>query len=357
MTIDRSRLREDFPYLAERCYLNTAAAGLSWVGQGNAAAGFYSEAKARGINGREMWFAQHRSVVPKVKRLLGAFEGNVEFFSNTTEVLNLVAHSFEWRSGDEVVYAADEFPSVEGAFNFAAARGVTVRKVVIREENLRSSDVCSAIGDRTRVVVVSHVHWATGTVANLSLLGAACRKHNALLVVDGIQAMGAITLDLSVVDIYCGSVFKWLLSGFGLSICAIGPRAAARLHPAYRGYANLEAEGGLRYAHMNYPGIYALNAALDFLDGYGWLNIFDAVKANADRMAKGVEEAGFKVLAPEEFRAGIVSFRASEAETHQATLAMRGVDVEARFGILRCSPHFYNTSEDVDRLLAELRRL
>jgi hypothetical protein len=52
MKFDTQALHADFPHLAERCYLNTAAAGLSWSGQGSAAAEFYDLAKARGMNGR-----------------------------------------------------------------------------------------------------------------------------------------------------------------------------------------------------------------------------------------------------------------------------------------------------------------
>ena len=48
-------VREDFPYLRDCVYLNTAAAGLSWTGQGTAAARFYDEAKSRGFNGMHVW--------------------------------------------------------------------------------------------------------------------------------------------------------------------------------------------------------------------------------------------------------------------------------------------------------------
>jgi cysteine desulfurase/selenocysteine lyase len=228
--------------------------------------------------------------------------------------------------------------------------------VPVNDEATRTSLLCEAITERTRVVAVSHVHWVTGTMVDLQQIGRHCHAHDALLVVDGIQAMGATPVSLDGVDVYCGAVFKWLLSGFGLSIAALTQRALDRLQPAYVGYANAPPEQGLRYAHVNYPGIYALNAALEHLEGYGWPDIYARVASLVERLVAGVERLGYVVAAPVRARAGIVSIAPPEAASLRHALARDGIDVEERAGFLRCSPHFYNTEEDIDRLLAALPR-
>jgi cysteine desulfurase / selenocysteine lyase len=354
MTIDTKTLRLDFPYLTERCYLNTAAAGLSWAGQGAAVAQFYDSAKSRGINGRDEWRSRLDSVERNVRALLGDFAGHLNLLSNTTEALNLVAHSIEWIAGDEILVLADEFPSVLHAWHGAQTAGAKLVVVEAGDESERTAALCDAITGKTRVIAVSHVHWATGTAVDLQQLGRKCRDHGVLLVVDGIQAMGAIPVSLEFVDIYCGAVFKWLLSGFGLSILAVSQRASDQMRPAYIGYPNLPPERSLNYGHVNYPGIYALDATLEHLQVYGWPDIHAALARNAARLAAGAAHLGYTIAAPLDARAGIVSLVANDAGSLRDELAKRGIDVEERSGLLRCSPHFYNTDEDVDRLLDAL---
>jgi selenocysteine lyase/cysteine desulfurase len=249
---------------------------------------------------------------------------------------------------------ADEFPSVLHAWHGAQTAGAKMVTVEAGGESTRTAALCDAITDRARVVAVSHVHWVTGTAVDLQQLGIKCREHGVLLVVDGIQAMGAIPVSLEFVDVYCGAVFKWLLSGFGLSILAISPRALNQMRPAYVGYPNLPPERGLNYGHVNYPGIYALDATLEHLGAYGWPDIYAAVAHNVARLASGAAHLGYAVAAPPSARAGIVSLVADDARSLRDALAKRGIDVEERSGLLRCSPHFYNTDADVDRLLDAL---
>ncbi|NIE66925.1 aminotransferase class V-fold PLP-dependent enzyme [Burkholderia sp. Ax-1719] len=351
MTLDVRRIHEAYPYLAERTYLNTAAAGLSWVGEGAAAASFYSGAKSKGINGRDEWQGVLRQAIQRVRSLLGGFDGEINFFGNTSEVVNLVAHSIEWNAGDEIVLAADEFPSVVFAWQHSTKAGAIVRYADEGDEASRTERILAQICERTKVVAVSHVHWATGTAVDIERIGKACREHDALLVVDGVQALGAIPVEMRYVDVYCSAVFKWLCSGFGLSIAAISERAASRFCPAFLGYANAGPAGGLQYAHMNYPGIYALNATLGHMEQLGWSDIYTRVNANWSRLAMGLKRLGYTASAPEDRHAGIVSIEIENSESVRDSLKDKSIDVEARFGLLRVSPHFYNSDADVDRLL------
>src|SRR5262245_51275341 len=108
-----SRVRERFPYL-ERCvYLNTASAGLSWEGQGAAAAAVYDEAKSLGYNGMAHWRAEGIAKArASLARMLEVSEEEIGFTGSATEGLNLAMNAVRWRAGDEIVLAADEFPSV-----------------------------------------------------------------------------------------------------------------------------------------------------------------------------------------------------------------------------------------------------
>jgi selenocysteine lyase/cysteine desulfurase len=349
-----TRVRADFPYLEGRAYLNSGGAGLAWRGQSAAAATYYDDVASRGADGQQTWMRQGVVTRERVARLLDVPVADVGFFRNTSEVVNLAANSVDWRAGDEVVVAADDFPSVVWPWVRAEAAGGRVVQVDPGIEEQREDRLLAALTPRTRVLAVSHVHTVTGTTLDLTRLGRACREVGALLVVDGIQALGAVPVDLSHVDVYASAVFKWLLSGFGTGIGVFRDRARAQLTPAYRGYRNAPPSTAFEYADPNYPGLYVLDATLEFLDGVGWPVIHQRVDTLAQQVVDAVVAVGITPTTPVGARAGIVSFPTGDPGAVVEELGRRGVHVVEKKGQVRVSPHFYNTTEDVDRFAEEL---
>jgi cysteine sulfinate desulfinase/cysteine desulfurase-like protein len=225
-------LRDPFPHLQRCVYLDTAAAGLTWQGHGAAVARFYDEVKSRGYDARPEWQAMTRRVRERLAAWMGVASADLTFVSNTTEALNHVALGLRLSPGDRIVLADDEFPSVLRPWAHAAEAGAEIVHVPVTHQATRGAALLAAIDDRTRVLAVSHTHSSTGTTLALPPLVAACRAHDALLVVDGIQALGAVPVDLAGVDVYAASFFKWMLSGFGIGVLVTSPRARARLRPA-----------------------------------------------------------------------------------------------------------------------------
>lgn len=344
-------LRAQFPFLTECVYLDTAAAGLSSPGQGAAVAQFFDSVKTRGILGRETWRNKLFGLQQRLARMFGINVDEVLLFSNTSEGINLVAHSLSWRAGDNVVVAEDEYPTVAQAWHVAQRQGVEIIRVPISDERRRESELLAAMNPQTRVLALSQVHWVTGTVIDLKRAGAACRANGTLFVVDGVQAWGAIPVDLSSVDVYSAGVFKWLLSGFGIAICIVGARAQTQLDSSFRGAMNLSAPHHLQYSHVNYPGIYALDAALDFLDRCGWDRIHARVASLSQYLHQALSSRGFVVAAPADALAGIVSFAVPDPSALCLQLEQRSIKVAQRGRGIRASPHFYNNQHDLDRLV------
>jgi selenocysteine lyase/cysteine desulfurase len=227
--------------------------------------------------------------------------------------------------------------------------------VPVTREAERTQRLCEALTPRTRVLAVSHVHWRTGTRVDLAQLTAACRAHDCRLIVDGVQAVGALHVEAAGVDAYCASVFKWLLSGFGLGFFALSERLAGELSPVVRGYSNEFPSRALRYGHLNYPGIFALNATLAYLKSVGWQRIHERVDLLASRAIMGLRNHGFEVLTPESAHGGIVSVRHAQAGAVVRALAGQAILVEDADPIVRASAHFYNTEDDIDRFVSALR--
>lgn len=355
LAIDEVRTR--FPYLAQCTYLNTASAGLSWRGQGAAAAEFFDNEKMLGINGMEQWHARADATRAELAALLNVTGSRINFVGSTTEALNLMAHSWPLQPGDEVLVADDEFPSIINAWWSHVARGVHLRRVPIESEAERSTILANAVGPKTRVFAVSHVHWRSGTRVDVARLAAACKQWDCRLIVDGAHAVGAVPIDASAVDAYCAPVFKWLLSGFGLAFLSLGERIASELTPVFRGYSNEAPSRSLLYSHINYPGIYALHASLVHMRTLGWSDIYERVASLARRTAASLRAEGFDVVTPENGHGGIVSFRHPQSSALIGAMAGRAIFVENGDRLVRVSPHFYNNEDEIDLFIDTLKGL
>jgi cysteine desulfurase / selenocysteine lyase len=344
--------RASFPFVNEAVYLNTATAGLAWKGLGEASAAFY-EAKLRGICGRGEWVATAARARASLAALLGVQEDAVSFTGSATEALNLACLGLPLPPGSRIALAADEFPSVWQACLALRKSGVDIVPIDIPSEAARSAAIAQAAAG-AQAVAVSHAHWRTGTTVDLEQIGAACGASGAWLIVDGVQAVGAIPVRAGLADAYCGSSFKWLLGGFGLGFLTLSERLARQWTPPFRGYANEWPSRDPQYGHLDYPGIYALGASLAFLGSLGWDAIFRRVAQLSGRLSDRLQRDGFEVLTPRAATAGIVSIRRNDSRERVERLAQESIFVEDRDAILRASPHFYNTEAEIDRLVEAL---
>lgn len=344
--------RRSFPFVEHSLYLNTATAGLSWQGLGAASAAFY-ESKLRGICARSEWVATAARTRDRLAALLGVDESTVSFTGSATEALNLACLGLPLPPGSRIAIAADEFPSVWQACLSLRNAGIESSAVEIPRESDRTAALIEAAA-HAQALAVSHVHWRTGTCVDLEELAAACARSGAWLIVDGVQAVGAIPVRAGLADAYCGSSFKWLLSGFGLGFMTLSERLAREWTPPFRGYANEWPSRDPQYGHLNYPGIYALGASLEFLGSLGWGEIFGRVAELASGLGMALRAKGFEVLTPSDSAAGIVSVRLEEAADIVEQLAGESIYVEDREAIVRASPHFYNTEAETARFVRAL---
>ncbi len=351
-----ARVRADFPYLSKRVYLLSCGVGLPFPGAAAAAGQYYLDVASHALDARPLWHRPVTSAKQRVAHLLDVPVEDVGFFRNTSEVVNLVASSVRWHPGDEIVVATDEYPcnvmpwtAAEEALAGATVVWVDPGKGVERQERL-----LDALTKRTRVMSVSHVHPWTGTLLDLDVLGRACREVDCLLVVDGIHALGASPVDLSYVDVYGSSVFKWLLSGFGTAVGVFRERARSMLTPAFRSYGNPAPSTSFDYAAPNIPGLYVLDATLAYLEELGWQRILERVGSLASYALDALEKMQIDPITPREAHAGIVCFGGLDAGVVVEGLKERGVDAGGRTERVTVAPHFYNTYEDIDRFVEGL---
>lgn len=340
-----------FPALRHETYLDTGTAGLSTSVHAQAGARFYSEGKWQGALGRTHWQDTAQRLREKLAGWMNISVQEIDFFSGTSDSLNRVAQGIRWKAGDEIVFASDEFPSVRVAWQSAQDRGAVLKPVEVTCEETREEALIGALTENTRLLVVAHVHSVTGTRIDLDRVGRACRENGTIFVVDGIHAMGAVTPNLTWVDAYMAGTFKWMLAGFGISVCVIRQALRDQMMPSFRGYLNEAPSSDLQYAHINYPGAYALEASFDlFNDTLGWELVQERTYALVAHLDDCLASLALKLAAPKGSRAGLASFAVPDAEALRVGLVDSNIHVAARGKYLRATPYFYNTKEDIERL-------
>lgn len=300
---------------------------------------------------------------------------DVCFVPNTTVGIGLVAEGYPWQAGENVVLAAEEYPSNQYPWLNLAHRGVEVRRVPSRGSRVEIADLAAAMDANTRVLAVSAVQFASGFRADLDALGELCRSRGVFFFVDAIQALGAFPIDVqkTPIDALAADGHKWMLAPEGAGIAFVRREWVDRLHPIGVGahsvvkpfeYSTIDFtlkphagrwEGGA----LNVPGLWALGASLELLLGLGIENVSARVLELTDYLCDRAANVGCAVFSSRagNDRSGIVSLTKLGTESKELMKRCRaaGVIVNCRADRLRVAPHAYNTEAEVDRLIAVLK--
>lgn len=319
------------------------------------------------------WTERMESVRGSFARLIGGMASEVAFVKNTAEGLSLVAGGLDWRQGDNVVAVDGDYPSNTYPWLGLRRFGVETRMITPLAGRFGVDQVRSIADGRTRIVAVSAVDWQSGFRCDLRALGAFCRERGILLCVDGIQAVGALQIDVEgeLIDCLAAGGHKWLLAPEGCGCLFVSSRVVERLNPVLLGWKSVrDAENFLPY-HFDlrpdagrfepgtppYLGIHALGAALDLLHEAGPATIQARVLDLTAQLAEGLRARGAEILSPweETERSGILTFRlGNDPEGLARKLVKQGILCRVRMGGVRLAPHFYNDENDIARFFSAL---
>jgi len=365
-------LDREFPVRRNLVYFNHAAVSPMPRRVAGALVAHVESVRDRGAADWRSWYGMIEQTREKAARLIGAAKSEVAFLPNTSWGINLVARSFPWKAGDNVVTDDMEFPSNAYPWTGLSDLGVECRLAKNREGRITADDIASRVDARTRVVAVSFVAFHNGWVFPLAEIGRMCRERDILLVVDGIQGVGAIPIDVvrDNVDVLCADAHKWLYGPEGGAIFAVREDARDRIPARAFGWWNLKTEGDyLGYRATPYasarryePGtlpndhIAAIAAALDLLEEMGPETVRSRILELVRRLRDGLVRRGWTISSPEPLASGILAAvpPSGDARSTAKALEERGVIVAPREGAVRFSPHASNDEGEVEKALAAI---
>ncbi len=370
-------LRSLFSHTGRVVYLNHAAVSPPPLKTIEAVSAQMRDVAENGSLHYRQWMAVKERARKLAAAMLGAQPAQVAFMRNTSDGLSTVANGLSWREGENIVTFRGEFPSnVYPWLRLREAAKVEVRFCEERDGRVDVDELISLINSRTRVVAISHVQYGSGFRADLERIGRAARAHEALFVVDVIQAMGAlpINVEAELVDAAAGACHKWLLAPEGVGLLYLSERARQRIKPTLVGwmsvpdpedYSNFEqdwAQGTLAWETGTAPTalIHGLEASLSLLQETGIERIAAHLNELTDYLCERLQSRDYEIVSSR--RAGeksqIVCIRHRSGEWSPMALyghlKKQNIIAAPRGSRLRISPHLYNTTEDIDTLLAAL---
>ncbi|MFK7903837.1 MAG: aminotransferase class V-fold PLP-dependent enzyme, partial [Chitinophagales bacterium] len=221
------------------------------------------------------------------------------------------------------------------------------------------------------VVAVSYVQFSSGYKIDLQGLGAFCRAHGVILVVDATQAFGAMEIDVKTlkVDVLVASVFKWACAGFGAGIMYVREELFEVYDPPVMGaesqgiaakitdISDIQFSGyTFQTGNYDYKSTLVLGKAIDQMMAIGLQNIEQRIAALQKYLLAELRKNDILVVSDYDSscRAAITIIEGSQAlweymKTNGVVLSLRGKGI-------RISPHYYNTFEEIDRLCALLQQ-
>jgi isopenicillin-N epimerase len=347
-----------------------------------------------------LWQARER-----LTKLLGADPRRLVFTANVTAAINTIAASLVLPAPGEILLTDHEYGAMHWCWERAAQRqGLTLRTFRLPAFPKSTGEIVdavrAAITDQTRLLFFSHVLSPTGLVLPAKEICEEARRRRVLTVIDGAHAVAMIPLDVNNLgcDFYTGNCHKWLLAPTGVGFLYFGPGSEDRLQPLQVSWGWRGGSGGAgigmtpmdeRDEYGSTPRLRAFEfegtrdpcpwltvpAAIDFQESLGWDRIRTRISQLAEYVRQRISQLGsseqgmstrrsLRLATPPDpaLRGAMTAFWLPEGtdavslrrrlwEKHRIEIPI----IERPEGLLiRVSTHFYNTEEEIDRLVEAL---
>ncbi len=385
MAIDMARIRADTPAAARGPYLHNAGAALMPAPVVAAMKGHIDlEAEIGGYAAATREEQRLAAVYASLAALVNATPAEIAIVENATVAWQMAFYSLAFGPGDRILTAEAEYAANYVAFLQVARRSGAVIDVVPSEASgaLDVAALARMIDARVKLIAITWVPTNGGLVNPAAEVGVIARAHGIPYLLDACQALGQMPVDVAALgcDMLSGTGRKFLRGPRGTGFLYVRRGLLARLEPPMIDHFAAPWVARDRYAlrddarrfetwENNYAARLGLGVAVDYALAIGLDAIAARCRLLAGRLRAGL--AAMKGLALRDLGrdpSAIVSFTLAghDADAVVARAAQAGItigvsppastrlDAEARAlpPLVRASPHYYNTEDEVDRLVA-----
>ncbi len=364
---------KEFRLQDDLIYLNHAGVSPWPLRTADAVRQFAEENLLQGSTRYPEWIKVESALRMQARKLINAPSKNdIALLKNTSEALSVVAYGLDWKEGDNVVSSNQEFPSNRIVWESLSGQGVEFRQADMSASRSPEDALFSLVDNRTRLITISSVQYATGLQMDLVKIGQFCREREIFFCVDAIQSIGAVQFDVQKIqaDFVMADGHKWMLAPEGLAIFYCTGEARNRLNLNQYGWHMVEAVGDFDRKNWsvaesarrfecgspNMIGIHAMSASLSLLLEAGMEHVEKEVLKRSEYLFEKIKSSsGLELITSSEAGryAGITTFRRRDVDNAglYEYLMQSHVLCAHRAGGIRLSPHFYTPCEKLDEVI------
>ncbi|TDD64273.1 aminotransferase class V-fold PLP-dependent enzyme [Actinomadura darangshiensis] len=384
--MDIDEIRADTPGCAKVAHLNNAGAALPPRPVIEAVAGHFAlESTIGAYEAAEQNEAAIGRFYGAVAGLLGAYPDEIAYVENATRAWDMAFYSIPFAEGDRILTTTSEYSSNAIAYQqVAAAKGVKVEVVPDEADGTLSLDALQAelAKGNVRLVSLNHIPTHNGLVNPAAEVGRLCREHGVLYLLDACQSVGHLVVDVNEIgcDMLSATGRKFLRGPRGTGFLYVRRDILRTLVPPFLDLhaADWKAPDGFQMREdaqrfetweRYVAGQIGLGVAADYAADLGMPQIEARVMHLAARLREELAaRPGITVLDRCARPSGIVTFtvdghdpaaikaaaREHGVNINVTTPLAHGYDPHAHAVAVRASVHYYNTEEELDRLLSVL---
>ncbi|MFQ5471096.1 MAG: aminotransferase class V-fold PLP-dependent enzyme [Gammaproteobacteria bacterium] len=372
-------IQEEFPQQSDMIYLNHAGVSPWPKCTANAIKAFAEENIHHGPVNYKHWLRIELELRERLRELLNAPSiDDIALLKNTSEGLSVVAYGLLWKQGENIVTSNQEFPSNRIVWESLASKGVELRQADLDSGVSPEEALFSLVDEKTRIITISSVQYATGLRMDLKRIGEFCKNKNILFCVDAIQSLGALQMDVQEIDadFVVADGHKWMMGPEGVAVFYTTPESRDRLTLNQFGWHMIERAGDydtqewevarsakrFECGSPNMLGIFGLNASLSLILETGIDQVEARIMTNSACLVDAFsKDSDIQIVTPSEPKrhAGIFSFRKRSRKLQEVynRLAENGVHAALRGNAIRLSPHFYNRTIQMEQCVNVVHRM
>ena len=366
------RIRHRFPIFKRRLYVNSCSQGALSDAVRAAYEQYLADWDEKGAPW-EYWVERGEAARATFARLVGAAPDEVAVTTSLSAGVSALASGLRYARRSKVVLTDWEFPTIGQIWHAQEARGARVVHVPEAEDGtIPVEHFERAIDDDTLLVSITHVCYRNGAKLDVEAVTRLAHERGALVLLDAFQSIGSLPVDVKElgVDFLGAGVLKYLLGSAGLGFFYCRRDLVERVWPTQTGW--FADENIFAMDHTDYspahtaarfqsgtppvPAIYAGIAGIELMQEIGIASTRAHVNKLNEHLVAGVDELGAAVATPRELHGALMCVKSTDSRALVAALDAEGIVTSERDGNLRVSAHCYNTVEDVDAVLAALRK-
>lgn len=372
-----NKARSYFPYLKKRIiYFNHASTGPICTIVKERIEAFLTERSEEKMDDYYAFKAVADETKEMIGKMINCSSERIAFLDNTTNGIIWLAQGIDWKSGDRIILNDVEFPANVYPFLQLKNKGVEIDFIKSKNGIVTAEEVIDSIKPETKIISISFVQFLSGYRVDLEKIGQVCKEKGIIFSVDSIQGLGAIRLDVEKcnIDLLANGTQKWLLGLQGLAFIYVRRKLQDKMISTPIGWLAVkdawdllnfdlttkETAERFQSGTLNNLGIYAFNSSMKLFNEFGFDEIDKQVLHNSRYFIDKLAEIGYEsplTSVPDENLSGIVSFRNENAQKIFDNLSRENIVCSLREGYIRFAPHFYNTEQEINRVIDVLKKL